>query len=567
VHGKVLVVLLIVAYSTSSIDQAFGQVSDPPQLILQITVDQLRGDLLTRYYDRLGKGGFRYLMDEGTWYTNAHHAHANTETIVGHATLATGAYPSRHGMVGNVWFDRAEGRLIYNIEDSRYPIVGSKEMVDRETEIDPTQAISRSDGRSPAAILASTFSDELAMFYGGQSKIFGVSVKDRGAVALAGHAGKAYWFSKAAAEFVSSTFYFDTYPAWVTEWNNKRLADTWHEKSWELLHVPSTYMFGDRDDRPYEVDFPGYGRTFPHSFGDKSGKYFTTLLTISPVGDQLTLDFAMALIENEGIGEDDIPDYLSVSFSSTDYVGHFFGASSLESEDNILQLDRTIAELLEAVDDKVGLKQTLIVLSSDHGGAETPGYLNELGIEAAYVDVDAFDTAPAISALKEHFGVSEELIEEFFPPYIYLNRAVMDERGLNPDEVEDAVATEIEKFKGVALAIPSNRLRTGNVPDTATVKAVLRNYNPRRSGDIYVVFEPHSFINDMEGLRVATTHGSPWSYDTYVPVIFAGANVPAQRVLRQIETIDIAPTLSAYVGAKPPSGSVGTPLLEVFIEQ
>ncbi|MCH8809961.1 MAG: alkaline phosphatase family protein, partial [Proteobacteria bacterium] len=300
-----------------------------------------------------------------------------------------------------------------------------------------------------------------------------------------------------------------------------------------------------------------------HPYGDKAGKYYTTLLTISPAGDDLTLDFAKAAIENEKLGADEIPDYLAVSFSSTDYVGHMFGPSSLESEENILRLDRTLADLFSFVDKRVGLKNTLIVLSADHGAPEAPGYLNELGIEARYVDVDAWDKAPAIAALKERFGLGEELIETYFHPYLYLNRTAIAERNLDPAEVENAVAAELEKFDGVALAVPSKRLLMGETPNTPAIEAVLNNFNPLRSGDIYIVFEPHSFINAMDGLTVTSTHGSPWTYDTYVPIVFAGAKVSAQRVTRATYTIDVAPTLSAYIGAKPPSGSVGTPLGEV----
>jgi hypothetical protein len=543
---------------------AFASATEPPKLILQITVDQLRGDLPARHYDRFGDGGFRYLIDKGIWYTNARHAHANNETIVGHATLATGAHPSQHGMVGNVWFDRERGGLRYNIEDARYPIIGSKELVDKDTEIDPTQAVSRSDGRSPAAILTSTFSDELALFYGGKSKIFGVSVKDRGAVSMAGHAGKAFWFSKPTGEFITSTFYYDAYPAWVNKWNKKRMADSWHQKSWTLSGDSSAYLFGDSDDRPYETDLAGFGRTFPHSFGDKTGKYYTTLLTVSPAGDELTSDFAKTIIENESLGADEIPDYLSVSFSSTDYVGHMFGPSSLEQEENLIRLDRTLADLFSFVDKKVGLKNTLIVLSGDHGAPEAPGYLNELGIEAKYVDVESFDKKPAIDALKKEFGIGEELIQRYFPPYVYLNQDIIAKRNLDLNQVQNAVAAELEKFDGVSLAVPSHRLSTGNVPNTPLFTAVSNNFNRRRSGDIYVVLEPHSFINDLEGLTVTSTHGSPWSYDAHVPIIFAGAQVDAQRIARPAFTIDVAPTLTAYIGTKPPSGSEGEPLMEVF---
>ncbi|MFT4614066.1 MAG: putative AlkP superfamily pyrophosphatase or phosphodiesterase, partial [Bacteroidia bacterium] len=261
--------------------------ADKPKLILQITVDQLRGDLPTRHYDKLGKGGFRYLWESGIVYRNAHHAHANTETIVGHTTLATGTYPSIHGMVGNLWFDRETGFTTYNVEDSNYQLLTKGASVDAATEIDPTQRAARSDGRSPAAILVTTFSDELRSHTNGKAKSFGVSVKDRGAISMAGHSGTAYWFSKKGGEFISSTYYLDSYPQWVTDWNNKKLPQGYANTQWQLLQDSAGYLFADSDDRAWEADVGGFGRTFPHDYGDGSSPYFTTWLTLSPAGDEL----------------------------------------------------------------------------------------------------------------------------------------------------------------------------------------------------------------------------------------------------------------------------------------
>jgi predicted AlkP superfamily pyrophosphatase or phosphodiesterase len=536
---------------------------EAPRLILQITVDQLRGDLLHRYRDRFGEGGFRHLLDQGTVYLDATHGHANTETVVGHATLATGADPAAHGMIGNVWLDRATSEIMYNVEDPRYPLLIAGAGIDASGELDPTQRAARTDGRSPSAMLVSTFSDELTLRYGGQSKVFGVSVKDRGAITMAGHTGKAFWFSKQAAAFITSDFYYDAMPGWVNDWNGSGHVSAYAGTTWELLHDPSSYLY-PVDDRPWEIALPGFGRTFPHAFGDAEGPYFTTVLTLSPAGDELTLDFAKALIENEELGRDEVPDYLSVSFSSTDYVGHFFGPSSLEAEDNLLHLDRTIAELFRFVDERVGLENTLIVLSSDHGVAETPGHLAASGFEAEYVVPAEWDQARAIGELKQRFGVGEELITSYAHPYVYLNRDLIRDRGLDQAEVEISVAEALTRFDGVALAISSSALRTGNLPDTPILRSILRNHNPSRSGDIYVVFEPNRFINDLDGTVVATSHGSPWRYDTHVPVIFAGAGIVAQRISRPVETVDIAPTLAMLFGAKPPSGSVGVALAEVI---
>ena len=350
----------------------------------------------------------------------------------------------------------------------------------------------------------------------------------------------------------------------MTAWNAGKPTAAYSGKTWELLHPRARYLFGDADNREYETDFPGFGRIFPHAYGGMNDKYFTTRLTLSPVGDELTLSFVKALLDNEQLGQDDVPDYLAVSFSSTDYIGHLFGASSLESEDNIARLDRVLAELFAYVDQRVGLRNTLIVLSADHGQPEVPGYLHGLGFENAhYFDTRSLDKASAIKRLKQKFGVGEELIKKYFPPYIYLNRKLVRTKGLDQAMLEAVLAEELVKFNGVAAAVSSSALRTGGLPDTLLNRAILRNCHPNRSGDIFLVFAPNVFINDFEGLTVAATHGSPWRYDTFVPVMFAGAGLKPQSVGRAITPYDIAPTLANVLGVKPPSAAIGNPLDEV----
>ncbi len=540
--------------------------AESPRLVLQITVDQLRADLPTRYYERLGEGGFRYLWENGVVFGNAHHAHANTETIVGHATLATGAHPSGHGMIGNIWFDRETGFTTYNIEDSRYRLLTAGADVDEDAEIDPTQRAARSEGRSPAAILVTTLADELRASNGGQSKVVGVSVKDRGAVSMAGHSGTAYWFSKASGEFVTSTYYMDSYPHWVRDFNETAPASRFANTSWELLHSQETYLFGDSDDREWEADVAGFGRTFPHSFGDGSSPYFTTWLTLSPAGDELVLEFAREALVGEELGRDTITDYLSVSFSSTDYVGHVFGPSSLEAEDNILRLDRTLAELFAFVDEQVGLDNTLIVLSADHGGPDTPGYLNSLGIPAGYVDPETWEREAALQRIKSRFRIKGALIETYDHPYLYFSQEVRSNEKIKQRELENAVVAELMRFPGVALAVSSTALREGGLPDNELYRAVTHNFHPKRSGDIYLVFEPNWFINDFDGLVVASTHGSPWNYDTQVPIVFAGHGLQPADVHRKVYTVDVAVTLAALLGIRMPSGAAGKPLVEVFAD-
>lgn len=541
--------------------------NEKPKLVLQITVDQFRGDLPTRYFDRLGEGGLRYLIEEGIHYNNAHHAHANTETIVGHVTLATGAHPAAHGMIGNIWFDRTTGVTTYNIEDSDFRLLTEGADIDADTEIDPTQKAATSDGRSPRAILTTTFSDELASLTGGKAKVFGVSVKDRGAVSMAGHAGKAFWFSKSTNQFVTSSYYYDDYPQWVVDWNAKKIPQSYSGRAWELMHPIDTYLFGDRDDQAWETELGGYGRTFPHRFTTPENPYFSTFLTISPVGDQITTDFAKTLIAEEGLGDDDITDYLGVSYSATDYIGHFFGLSSLESEDNLLRLDRTLADLFTYVNQEVGLENTLIVLSADHGAPEAPGYLDTLGIPTSYVSPDKWNKEPVIARIKSKFGIEGKMIEGYNHPYLYLTNDILKNPDIDLAALETAIAKELVAFPGVSYAVPSTALERGTVPDNQLIRAVQNNYNAARSGNIYVVFNPGWFINDLDGLTAAVVHGSPWRYDTYVPIIFAGNGIKRRTVSRRVHTVDVALTLSTLVGTLPPSGAAGKVLLEVLGQQ
>ncbi len=376
----ITVALAPVAYSS--------QHKNDIRLVLQLSVDGLRADLLSRYADRFGEGGFLLLKQHGTVFANAHYRHANTETIVGHSTLATGAQPSVHGMTGNVWLDAETGELAYNIEDADYPLLPSRDQINTGAQVDPAQKLARTQGRSPRALLAETFAGKLKSYTGGKAKIFAVSAKDRGAVALAGKAGKAFWMSTNSGDFITSTYYYEDYPDWVTQWNDKRKAEAVAGTQWVLLNDSDTYLLAHQDDRPYETDLRGYGRVFPHQFGDADDKLLYTQVITSPQGDKLTADFAGHLLVNEQLGRDGVVDYLSVSFSGLDAVNHFFGPSSLENEDMMLQLDRTLAGFLTMVDEQVGLEHTLVVLSADHGMAELPEYMTEQGYDAGRLTPD-----------------------------------------------------------------------------------------------------------------------------------------------------------------------------------
>jgi predicted AlkP superfamily pyrophosphatase or phosphodiesterase len=527
------------------------------RLVLQITVDGLRADLINRYENGFGEGGFRLLMEKGTYFTNAHYQYANTETIVGHATLATGTFPSQHGLVGNVWFDRENGELSYNIEDPDSPLLPTRENESQGAQVDPAQKKSRTQGRSPVALLAPTLADNLAAFYGGRSKLFGVSGKDRSAVAMAGKAGKAFWYSTNTGDFVTSAYYYDAYPDWVRAWNERRQAEGYAGKSWTLLNDASTYLLAGQDYRPYEVNLKGYGRVFPHRFGYPLDPLFYTRILVSPIGDQLTLDFCKALITHEKLGLDGIPDYLSISFSGVDAVNHFFGPSSLENEDVVVQLDRILADLFAFVDSTIGLQHTLITLSADHGMADMPEYMTELGYKAGRLaPIQIVGRANSVGA---QLGI-EGVVQFFYRPYLYLDDEKIAAAKIDPTKVEQAIADALTDVDGIALAVATSRLSYQQT--NPLVAQVRNNHHVTRSGDIYIVQEPYWFLFD-EG-PIAAMHGSPWRYDTHVPIIFMGPGMQPQTVDRRVHPVDVAPTIAAFLGMTPPGSAQGSPLEEVF---
>lgn len=553
VSWAVKTVVLGVALLTAPVVMA-----ETPKLIVQITVDGLRGDLLNRYMDSFGEDGFRRLIDNGLWYVDAHHMHANTETIVGHATLATGAHPSEHGMIGNAWFDRSDGRLGYNIEDENFPLLPLSGFDGDGVQVDAAQAAAGTDGRSPVNMLASTFGDELYKANNGRSKVIGISGKDRSAVAMAGHVGKAYWMSTSTGAFQTSTFYHEAYPDWAAAWNAEKPADAWAGKAWELQSAPESYLLFENDDRPYETDLKGFGRTFPHAFGvPEDGIYYTQVL-VSPYGDELTAEFAKAALIGEGLGLDAYTDFLSVSFSGVDATNHFFGPSSLENEEIVRRLDRTLADFMGFVEDQVGAEHVLYVLSADHGMPEAVEFMFEQGHAVYRNTVDGLQEELNFE-LEERFGVVDA-VKAFFRPYIYLDHEAIDAAGADTRAIERHIVDHLVATPGIAIALPAVPFeeQRGDYLEGF----IRRNYHPLRSGDIYVAQSPYSFLYS-EG-PISVMHGSPWRYDTHVPVIFAGPGIEPGVVSRQIETVDVAVTLAAMFGTTMPSGAAGVVLDEVM---
>ncbi|MDA2932347.1 alkaline phosphatase family protein [Nitrospinae bacterium AH-259-F20] len=522
--------------------------AEQPKLVVQITIDALRGDMPLRLKDRFGPRGFRYLMEHGVYFTNVHYLHANTYTAVGHATLATGGHTAQHGMAGNKWYDRETGRRIYSVEDNRYTLIGKGPKAHQ--------------GTSPRNLTSSTVGDELVLASGHEARVFSVSMKDRSAIIPGGHLGKAFWYDSSSGEFVTSTYYYKKYPAWVAAWNKARPADKYRDTSWALMYDTASYIYGDADDRPFERAIHDLGRTFPHSLKTEDTETFYKSLRYTPFVDELTLAFAKELLKQEKLGQGDTIDMLAISFSATDKIGHAFGPHSLEYEDNLLRLDATLADLLAFLDATNGLERTLVVLSADHGVNEIPEYKQSLGFQAGRHNPKEFIEL-ANAALQNRFRSTDNFVLGFFRrPSLYLNRETIKKLGLDPETVEKALAEEILKVPGIALAVARTDLLAGKLPNNPIMHKVERAFHPGRSGDVIIVQEQFWYLD--ENTTLSANHGSPYSYDAHVPIMFAGPGIKPQTVYRLVAPADIAPTLSAFLGIKPPSGSVGTPLIEVL---
>ncbi len=513
-----------------------------PKLLVFVSVDQLRGDLPTLMESRLGEGGLKWLMNQGTYFTAAHYRHASTVTAVGHATMVTGANPPEHGIVENKWFSRETGERVYCVEDATQKLVGVE-----------------GGGMSPKSLLVSTIGDELIMASAGRSRVFGVSFKDRSAILMAGHLGKALWFHGGSGNFVSTDYYYPELPAWVASWNESKHTEQYRGTVWNLLKPLETYVRRDEDARAVEVVGQGLTNTFPHDLSQVPPTFLNSALTGTPFADKIGLEFCKALIANERLGQGDATDMLCVSLSATDVVGHVFGPTSLEMEDMILQLDASLADFFAYLQDKIGLDKCLVVLTADHGGHEVAEHTAAMKFPGNRIERDTL-IPPLNALLKEKFGV-EDLVAGVEPPHVFLNMAMIRAANLDEATVNEAAAAHLRQQPGILYALTREQILEHRIPDALAARRIARSFHPHRGGNVLVAEEPYwYFYNGGQG----GTHSGPWNYDTFVPIMFAGSGIPARRVAREAGPEDIACTLANMLGILPPSGSVGTVLSEAL---
>jgi predicted AlkP superfamily pyrophosphatase or phosphodiesterase len=528
-----------------------------PRLVLLIAVDQFRYDYLERFGDLFAEGGIRRLLREGASWTDADYDHVPTETAPGHATMLTGAWPSETGIIANDWYDRAEAKRVNNVGDDSVRALGGG---------------STEPASSPRNLICSTLGDELKLATNNRSRVVGVSLKNRAAILPAGRmADAAYWLSAQTGEFVSSTYYFERLPEWVARFNAARPADKFFGAKWERLLPAAEYeRRATADDAPWERGDGKLSSTFPHVFTgglSKPGPEFYDALSYSPFTNELLLDFAEQAVTNEQLGDDADADVLTVSFSADDIVGHRYGPYSQEVMDVTLRVDRQIARLLDFVDARVGLRNTVVVFTADHGVAPSPDHAARVKLPGGYVKVS--DVLAAVrNRLRVRFGKSSErdttadYVQTFSNGQLYFNRAALERDGVAQEEAERVAGEAALTVPGVARYFTRTQLLNGAVSQTdAVARRVMHGYNARRSGDVVFVSEPFKYLADYVAVA---THGTPYSYDTHVPLIIMGGGVAAGRYRTPATPADIAPTLAKVLGVQTPSSATGRVLAEAL---
>lgn len=578
-----LSLLLALVSLNSTTAQRRGQRADAsssqrerPRLILLIVVDQFRYDYLERYNDLFVEGGLKRLMREGASWAEANYDHMPTYTAPGHATLMTGTWPSENGIVANNWFDRETGTRVSSVTDDTTLLLGGREG-DR--------------GKSPRRLLASTLGDELRLVTNDRAKVIGISVKDRSAILPAGrHASAAYWVSTENGNFVSSNYYFKTLPAWVERFNQRRMSDSYFAKHWDRLLPEQEYIKRvGADDQSWENIYTDSfdTKTFPHVItGGLStpGRMFYKSLDYTPFSNDLLLAFAKEAILNENLGADADTDFLSVSFSGNDYVGHRFGPYSQESMDVTLRVDRQIADLLSFIDAHVGLRNTVVVFTADHGVAPVPEHASALNLPGRRIDyAEILKTIrEAIKARYGHGGADNtadyiqsfryrnETREGYINGNLYLNMNALRRDHVDAEEMERFVGQAAMSIPGMSRYFTRAQLEAGSIsPSDPVARRVIHGFQPQRSGDVILVTQPYSItvepLDEPTDFRWTATHGSPYSYDTHVPLIIMGRDFSAGHYIESAAPSDIAPTLAAALGIQAPSNSTGRVLTEALI--
>lgn len=515
-----------------------------PILVVGIVVDQMRHDYIYRYWNKFGNGGFKRLVNDGYFFRNAHYNYVPTYTGPGHASIYTGTSPATHGIIANDWYNKDTGKMMYCTDDPSVKPIGTA---------------GKAGLMSPKNLLVTTIGDELKLSTSQQAKVFGISLKDRSSILPAGHsANGAFWFDGSIGKFISSSHYAGALPAWLNDFNNRQLAREYLQKGWNTLYPLASYTESIADRNNYEKA-PNKKDTavFPYDYSVQLSKNDYEILKSTPYGNTITKDLAIACLRAENLGKGQQTDMLCVSFSSTDYVGHYYGPRSVEVEDVYLRLDKDLEELLKALDNQVGSGNYLVFLTADHGACDVPSHLRDLKIPGGYVNEDELATQLK-SYCQSQYG--DSLISCLVNQQVFLNESKIAAMKLDKTKIEHQLADYLLGIAGVAEAYPSDVLRYESFSDNSFKFLIQKGYNHVRSGHVAFSYNPAW----MEYMNKGTTHGASYSYDTHVPVIFYGAGISRGNSARRVNVVDIAPTVSLMLHMSFPNGTTGRPLEELF---
>lgn len=548
---KVLLVLLAVVLAIAVFAQpALNDKEVPrPKLVVGIVVDQMRWDYLYRYYDRYGDGGFKRMLREGFSNENAYINHAPTLTAIGHSTTYTGSVPAIHGITGNDFIIQATGADMYCTQDDSVNGLGTTE---------------KEGKMSPKNLLVSTITDELKLATNFRSKVIGISIKDRGAILPAGHfADAAYWFEGKSGKFISSDYYMKKLPDWVEKFNNKKLPLQLLKTDWTPLYPMDTYKQSIPDGNPYEGKLgASKDATFPVKTSEliKNGAN-PGIITSTPYGNTLLVEFAKEALINENLGKNphNVPDFLAVSFSSPDYIGHQYAVNSMKVEDNYLRLDKDLADFYNFLDQHVGKGNYTVFMTADHGAAHNPQFIVDKGGNGGYFDGRAMRDS-LNNVLKAKYGV-EKLVISTSNYQIHLNNPVIIEKGLDEEAIINDIIKVLNTYEHIAYAVNNRKLGEAGIP--ARVKEMLINgFNLKRSGVISYGLVPQMYPGNYG--NTGTTHGSWYPYDAKIPLVWFGWGINHGTSVQHVYQVDIAPTLAALLRIQEPNGNIGKPIKEVI---
>lgn len=540
---KLLKALFVLMISGQIANAQTTQTIQRPKLVVGIVVDQMRWDFLYRYYDRYAtNGGFKRMLNQGFTCENTFIPYAPTITAPGHTSIYTGSVPAINGITGNIWWDNEKQKAVYCTEDKTVKTVGSNTTLGE---------------MSPSNMLVTTICDELRLATNFRSKVVGVAIKDRGGILPAGHsANAAYWYDNTVGDWITSTYYMNELPKWVKDFNEKKLVDKYYEQGWNTLYPINTYVQSTADDKAYEGK--PFGKSFPYDLKKFIGKNYISINT-TPMGNTMTAEFAKAALIGEELGKDDITDFLAVSFSSTDYIGHTFGPNSIEQEDDFLRLDKELGAFFDFLDSKVGKGQYTVFLSADHGVSQVPDFLKENKIPAGRVPLSGMVTQLNTN-LKTRFGV-DKLVVSDDNYQLHLNYPAIDSAKLDKEEINKMMVDFMSKQPGVARSFQLSKMM--QTPLNAKIKEMLANgYYPRRNGEVQIIFQPN-FIESF-GSNSGTTHGLWNPYDAHIPLVWYGWGIKQGKLNRETYMTDIAATLAALLRIQMPSGCVGKVIEEVM---